>query len=114
MAHSPLGRVPPEEMRVRIDHRLTGRLDVRCDLIKMKKTAWGIIVSSLNDTDLRVVPNVIGKTVEMLTNLDARNDSKSTSSKMSEMVELVSLKYITVRLDLSMHIDKMAALIEQL
>ena len=79
-----------------------------------KKTASGLIVTALNDAALRVVRSVIGEPVKMFQKLDARYDSKTTSSKISRMVELVSLKYRSVRSDISKHIDKMAALLEKL
>ena len=79
-----------------------------------KKTASGIIVTALNDSALRVVRSVIGKPNQMLEKLNARFDSRTTSSKITRMVELVSLRYRGVRSDISKHIDKMASLLEQL
>ena len=79
-----------------------------------KKTASGIIVTALNDSALRVVRSVIGKPNQMLEKLNARFDSRTTSSKITRMVELVSLRYRGVRSDISKHIDKMDAIVEQL
>lgn len=76
-----------------------------------RKTAIGIIVCPVNDAALRVVRSVIGKPVEMLQKLDARYDSKWTSSKISKIVDLLSLEFVTVRSDVSKHIYKMAVLL---
>ena len=79
-----------------------------------KKQASGIIVEALGDHALRVVRTVKGKPVEMLEKLDGRYDSKTTASKISKMFELVSLRYTSPRFDITKHIDKMAAIVEQL
>ena len=79
-----------------------------------KKQASGIIVKALGDHALRVVRTVKGKPVEMLEKLDGRYDSKTTASKISKMVELVSLRYTSPRFDITKHIEKMAAIVEQL
>lgn len=79
-----------------------------------KKTASGIIVAALSDPALRVVRSVIGNPVDMLEKLDARYDSRSTATKISKISELVSVRYTNVKHDITKHIDRMAALQEQL
>ena len=74
--------------------------------------ASSIIVTVLNDAAFRVVRSVIGNPVQMLKKLDAWYDSKTTSSNIRRMVKLLSLKYRSVRFDISKHIDKMAAFLE--
>lgn len=81
---------------------------------KQQKDASSIIVSSLNDAALRVVRSVIGKPVAMIEKLDNRFNSHTTASKISKMSELVSMHYCKVPSDMTMQIDKMAALLEQL
>lgn len=76
--------------------------------------ASNLIVSALGDHALRVVRTVIGKPNQMMEKLDARYDSKTISSRISKMSELVSVRYSTLRDDIDKHIDKMAGLIEQL
>lgn len=76
--------------------------------------ASNIIVSALGDHALRVVRTIVGRPYEMMQKLDARYDSKSTASKISKMVELVSVRYTSVRDDMSKHIDRLAGLVEQL
>lgn len=46
--------------------------------------------------------------------LDARNDSKSTASKITKMVELVPLRDTSLNQHITQHIDKMAATFENL
>ena len=69
---------------------------------------------ALGDHALCVVRSVIGQPSEMMTKLDARYDSKSISSRISKMCELVSLRYGSLLNDIDKHIDKMTGLIEQL
>lgn len=76
--------------------------------------ASNIMVGALSDHPLRVVRTVIGKPYQMLAKLDARYDSKSTSSKISKMSDLVSMRYSTLKEDISKHIDRMRATTEQL
>ena len=74
----------------------------------------GIIVAALGDSALRLVKSVRGKPVEMLEKLDARYDSKTTASKISKMVDLVSIRYTNPRTDITKHIDRMGSIVEQL
>ena len=76
--------------------------------------ASNIIVSSLGDHALRVVRTVIGKRKSIMEKLDNRFDSKTISSRISKMSELVSIRYTTVKDDISKHIDRLAGIIEQL
>lgn len=78
-----------------------------------KTTASGIIVSALSDPALRVVRSVIGDPVGMM-KMDARFDSWPTPTKISKISELVSVRYKDVKSDIAKHIDRMAALFEQL
>lgn len=78
------------------------------------RQASNIIVSTLSDQALRVVRSVIGKPEQMLAKLDSRYDSKSTASKIAKVSELVSTRYSSLREDMSVHVDRMAGLIEQL
>lgn len=79
-----------------------------------KLHASNIIVSTLSDQALRVVRSDIGEPIDMLSKLDARYDSRSTATRIAMMPELVSARYISLREDMSAHVDQMAALIEQL
>lgn len=81
---------------------------------EMKLHASNIIVSTLNDQALRVVRSEIGQPLDMLTKLDIRYDSKSTATRIFKMSELVSMRYVSLRSDMSTHVYKMAGLIEQL
>lgn len=74
----------------------------------------GISVAALGDHALRVVKDLRGNPTEMMEKLDPRYDSKTTASKISKMVELVSLRYSNPRNDITKHIDRMAAIVEQL
>ena len=74
----------------------------------------GIIVAALGDSALRLVKSVRGKPTEMLEKLDARFDSKTTASKITKMVDLVSIRYTNPRSDITKHIDRMGSIVEQL
>ena len=74
----------------------------------------GILVVASGDSALRVVRSVKGNPIEMLEKLDDRYDSKTTASKISKMVELVSLRYSSLRSDITKHVDRMASINEQL
>lgn len=50
----------------------------------------------------------------MLVKLDERYDSKATASRIWKMSELVSLRYVSLKENIGIHIDKIEALIEQL
>ena len=79
-----------------------------------KRQAGNIIVSALSDQALRVVRSVMSNPKDMLEKLDRRYDSKTTASKIAKMSELVSMRYTSIRDDMARHVDRMAALIEQL
>ena len=81
---------------------------------EIRRQASNIIVSTLGDQALRVVRSVIAKPSVMLSKLDKRYDSKTTASRILRMTELVSMRYTNIRDDMSVHIDKMAGLVEQL
>ena len=70
-------------------------------------------MSALGGHALRVVRAVIGQPFEMLEKLDARYDSRTTALKISNMSELVSVRYSSLKEDMSKHIDSVAALLEQ-
>lgn len=76
--------------------------------------ASNIIVATLSDQAVSIVRTVIGKPNEMMNKLNERYDSKSTASKIAKMSELVSMRYMTLKDDLSGHFDRMAGLLEQL
>lgn len=76
--------------------------------------ASNIIVSALSDHALRVVRSVIDDPAAMLAKLDDRYDSKTTASKITKMVELVSVRYSSLKDSMPRHVDKIAALVEQL
>lgn len=78
------------------------------------RQASNIVVSTLSDQALRVVRSVIGKPAEMLSKLDSRYDSKSTASKIAKVSEIVSTRYCSLNEDMSVHVDRMAGLLEQL
>lgn len=86
----------------------------RAKFEEQRLKASGIIVAACGDHALRVVKTVRGNPVEMMEKLDARYDSKTTASKISKMVELVSIRYTNPKQDIAKHIDRMAALFEQL
>lgn len=71
-------------------------------------------MSELGHHALRVVRTVIGNPKQMMSKLDVRYDSKTISSRISKMSELVSVRYSTVKDDIDKHIDKMAGIIEPL
>ena len=79
-----------------------------------QQQASNIVVAVLSNQALRVVRTVIGIPTGTLTKLDQRYDSKSTASKIAKMSELVSMRYTSLKEDLSGHIDRMAGLLEQL
>lgn len=68
-----------------------------------------IILSAPGDHALHVVATFVGFPEEMMKKLDARYDSKSTSSKISMMVEHISVRYTNPRADITKHIDRLAA-----
>ena len=72
------------------------------------------IVTALSDSALRVVRTVIGQPKGMMTKLNYRYDWKSTAPKTAKMSKMVSIRYISLREDLSGHIDRMAGLLETL
>ena len=63
--------------------------------------ASGIIVKALGDHALRVVKAHKCDPVEILEKLDARYESKTTESKISQMVDLVSIRYTNPRNDIT-------------
>lgn len=79
-----------------------------------KEQACNIIVAALGDQALRVVVDVIDNPLGMLEKLDSRYDSKSTATRIAKFSELVSIKYTSVKDDMSKHVDRLAGLIAQL
>ena len=77
-------------------------------VVEKLEEASNIIVRALSDHALRVVRSVIYDPAAMMAKLDDRYDSKTTASKITKMVELVSVRYMP------RHVDKIAALVEQL
>ena len=53
----------------------------------------GIIITALEDHVIRVVKSVKGMPVEMLEKLNSGYESKTVASKISNIMELVSLRY---------------------
>lgn len=81
---------------------------------KRQRQASDIIVSTLTDESLRVVMTVIGDPRTMLEKLDDRYRSTTTASKISKITEFVSVRYKSPCKDIAKHIDKMAAIVEEL
>lgn len=79
-----------------------------------KEQASNIIISALGDHALRVVRTVIGDPCEMMKKLDDRYDSKTTATRITKIVELMSNKFVSVDDDIARHIDRLAGLLEQL
>lgn len=84
------------------------------DYKKKQRLASSIKIAALSDTALRIVQMVKGDPVQMLEKLDARYASKTAASKITKMTDLITMKYTSLRSDISKHIDKMASTIEQL
>lgn len=63
---------------------------------------------------LRVVLPEVGHPYQMLKRLDERYDSWSTSTKIAKMTEFISLRYPSMRRDISFHIDQMSELIDRM
>ena len=70
-----------------------------------KEQASNIIISALGDHALRVVRTVIDDPYQMMKKLDARYDSKSTATRISKIVELMSTKFTSVDDDIGKNID---------
>lgn len=83
-------------------------------VVEKMEEASNLIVSALSDHALRVVRSVIGDPAAMMAKLDDRYDSKTTASKITKMVELVSVRYSSLKESMPRHVDKIAALVEQL
>lgn len=81
---------------------------------KRQRRASDIIVTALADESLRVVMTSVGDPKEMIEKLDDRYRCTSTASKISKITELVSVRYKSVRKDVSHHVDKMAGIVEEL
>lgn len=84
------------------------------DFAKKKRLASSIIIYALSDAPLRIVLTVKDNPAKMFEKLDARYASKTAASKITKMTELITLKYTSLKADISAHIDHMAAMIEQL
>lgn len=50
----------------------------------------------------------------MMKKFDSRYNSKSTATHISQMAELLSIRYRSVQEDMAKHVDRMAGLLEQL
>ena len=81
---------------------------------KARRKASAIIIKALSDTPLRIVKEVKGSPVKMLEKLDARYASKTAASKITKMTDLITMKYKSLKSDITKHIDLMAAAVEQL
>lgn len=79
-----------------------------------KKKASNLTVHSPANLVLHVVLPDVGHPYQMLKRLDERYDSKPASTKIEKMTELVSIRYLSMRRDISLHIDQMSAIIDQL
>lgn len=73
-----------------------------------------ISVNALSDHSLRFFSSVIGDPAAMMSKLDDRYDSKTTSSKFSKMVELVSVRYSILKDSMLRYVNKLASLVEKL
>ena len=80
-------------------------------VVEKLEEASNIIVRALSDHALRVVRSVIYDPAAMMAKLDDRYDSKTTASKITKMVELVSVRYRSFKESMYRHVDKIAALV---
>lgn len=74
----------------------------------------GIIVSALSHSALRIILTVVGDPLQRLDKLDPRFDSQLSTTKISKITELVSLRNHNVKDDITNHTDLTAALLKQL
>ena len=79
----------------------------------LQKQVSGIIFEALGYSAFHVVRTLQGRPVEMLEKLDGRYDSRTTASKISKMIELVSLRFTNPRSDIKNQTDRMAAVLQQ-
>jgi len=77
-------------------------------------SASNVIINSLSDDALRLVKRDIGSPKEMIRRLDIRYDSKTMTSKISMVCELLGMKYNDLKDNLWYHVDHMAWVIERL
>ena len=70
------------------------------------------MVGVLHDHTLRVVRLIIGVPATIMTKLDDRYDSKTTASKITMMVELVSIRYNSMKGSIPLHVENIASLVE--
>jgi len=76
-----------------------------------KRKASHAIIHALTDKTLRVLRAEVGNQFRMLRKLDERYGSKTTASKMTD---LVSLRYSSLKKDMGTHVDQISGLLEQL
>lgn len=76
--------------------------------------ASNIIISALGDHALRVVRSIVCEPREMIAKLYERYNSKSTANRISKMVQLMSIKFVSIHDDISEHIYRLTELLEQL
>lgn len=79
-----------------------------------KEKACNIIIADLGEKAIRAVSDVIKNLFVMKDNLDSRYNSKSMATRIAKFLELSSIKYASIKDDMSRHIDRLTGLIAQL
>lgn len=103
--------------RVAISPRKLSTLFTRLDyedgsMVEKMEEASNIIVFTRSDHVCRAVRSLIGDSAAMMAKLDDCYDSKTTASKSTVMVELIFLRYSSLKKSMARHLDRIAALVE--
>lgn len=114
MAPKGFGAVSPQRKLESSSNCSTEESTPVSDTNEQLELASNIIDFTLGNHALRVVRSAVGQPQSMMKKLDAYYVSKSTSTLVSKMSELVSVQYKNVGEDIEKHIDGVAELLEQL
>lgn len=79
-----------------------------------RNKASNIIISALGDNSLRVVRLVIGDPSMMMAKLDARYSSKTVEIGISNLDEIIYVRYKSFKSDISKQLDCLDGLIEEM
>lgn len=83
-------------------------------VVQKMREASKIIVNDLSDHALHDVRSAIRDPAAMMVALYERYDSETTNSDITKMVELVSVRYNSLKESMRSHADKNSVLVEQL
>lgn len=91
-----------------------GKEETNVDFKAEQLRVSNIIFNCITNDPPRIVCMDTDNPFHMMRKLEQRYDSHSSTSLISKMTALVSVKYKSVKVDLGKHVDKMATLMEQI